>query len=190
MGLSPHHLTVGGLFAAIAAAVVFVFSPFWGGVLILLSGGIDTLDGELSRLTNQSGKSGGFLDSVVDRYAEFFFVLGIWGHYQARGEHVVFTPLLCLLIVFGSLMVSYTHSRGLNFGISCSAGFFERPERVVFLGGGGILEGLFGTAGLLAASPVSVLEAVLAALAIGTHWTAWKRILHFLRQAHSIRGEM
>ena len=86
------------------AGLSFIYVPLLGGVFTLLTGLLDTLDGSLARATGQSKKFGAFLDSVLDRYTELMIYLGIWVYFY----HTPFYLLLILLILFGSLMVSYT----------------------------------------------------------------------------------
>src|ERR1700712_190246 len=42
----------------------------WGGVLLIVFGLFDTLDGELARLQNRVTSNGGFLDASTDRFKE------------------------------------------------------------------------------------------------------------------------
>ncbi|MEM2689669.1 MAG: CDP-alcohol phosphatidyltransferase family protein, partial [Nitrososphaerota archaeon] len=48
-----------------------------GGVVLLLSGFLDALDGELARATNRTTQKGSFLDSVFDKLGEVSVSLGI-----------------------------------------------------------------------------------------------------------------
>ena len=75
--LTPDHITCCGLLTSLLAAVCFTFSPFAGGLLTLLTGLLDTLDGSLARATGKSGQFGAYFDSVTDRYTEFIIYLGI-----------------------------------------------------------------------------------------------------------------
>lgn len=86
--LTPNHVTYGGLALSMLAGLSFTCYPLLGGVLTLLSGLLDTLDGSLARATGQSKKFGAFLDSVLDRYTELIIYLGIWYYfYKLKSKH-------------------------------------------------------------------------------------------------------
>lgn len=176
--LTPNHVTYGGLAISMAAGLSFTCYPLLGGLLTLLTGLLDTLDGSLARATGQSKKFGAFLDSVLDRYTELIIYLGIW-YYLYRLEDkssFFFFSLLILLILFGSLMVSYTRARAEGLGERCLVGFFQRGERIILLGIAGILNPFINMFGMTA------LEGVLIILAVGTNLTAMWRFLHVLNK--------
>jgi CDP-diacylglycerol--glycerol-3-phosphate 3-phosphatidyltransferase len=180
--LTPNHLTFGGLLISMLAGLSFVYSPLLGGVLTLLTGLLDTLDGSLARATGQSKKFGAFLDSVLDRYTELLIYLGIWFYFYRNHASTLYI-LLILLILFGSLMVSYTRARAEGLGERCLVGVFQRGERIILLGVAGILNPFissFGVAfGIFWAKDLA-LKFVLVVLAVGTNLTAMWRFLHVL----------
>lgn len=180
--LTPNHITYGGLVLSMLAGLSFAYLPLLGGLLTLLAGLLDTLDGSLARATGQSKKFGAFLDSVLDRYTEFIIYLGIWFYFYRSDDHTPYL-LLILLILFGSLMVSYTRARAEGLGERCLGGAFQRGERIVLLGVAGILNPLLNliTTGL--ATPWAMdlaLKGVLIVLAFGTNLTAMWRFMHVL----------
>ena len=180
--LSPNHITCGGLLISMLAGVSFAYSPFMGGLLTLLTGLLDTLDGSLARATGQSRKFGAFLDSVMDRYTEFIIYLGIWFYFYRSDARTLYL-LLILLILFGSLMVSYTRARAEGLGERCLGGVFQRGERIILIGAAGILNPLLN---LIAGGPASprtldlALKGLLVVLALGTNLTAMWRFMHVL----------
>ncbi len=182
--LTPNHITYGGLLISMLAGLSFVYSPLLGGVLTLLTGLLDTLDGSLARATGQSKKFGAFLDSVLDRYTELLIYLGIWFYFHRNNASTHYS-LLILLILFGSLMVSYTRARAEGLGERCLVGVFQRGERIILLGVAGILNpfiNLFGVAfGIIWAMDLA-LKCVLVVLAVGTNLTAMWRFLHVLNK--------
>lgn len=181
----PNHLTFLALFFSLLTIPAYLYSLWLGGIGVLIAGIIDTLDGGLARRTDQKTKSGAFLDSVLDRYSDFFMVLGIWFFFltHPNPQQLLITPLL-FLFLSGSFLVSYSRARGEGLGLSVSVGTFGRAERVVFLGVGSIcndgLTGLFPTQGWLADYWFMVF--LLSLLTIGTHCTAFQRIAYLVKK--------
>ena len=135
-----------------------------GGVVVLLAGPLDAVDGTLARLSGVKSKFGAFLDSTSDRYAEGF-VLGGLLIYGLR-MHNDWVALLALLALWGSFMVSYTRSRAETLGVDCKVGLLTRMERFVL------------TCAMLILNQVLL---GLALLAILTHLTALQRIVFVWR---------
>ncbi|ABK18750.1 CDP-alcohol phosphatidyltransferase family protein [Syntrophobacter fumaroxidans] len=180
--LTPNHISLMGLVTSMLAGLAFVFFPLVGGILTLLTGLLDTLDGSLARATGQSKKFGAFLDSILDRYTELIIYLGIWTYFYRQDAKTPFFSLLILLILFGSLMVSYTRARAEGLGERCLVGFFQRGERIILLGLSGILNPFVN---LIASSGWTrdlMLFAGLLILAVGTNLTALWRFLHVLNK--------
>jgi CDP-diacylglycerol--glycerol-3-phosphate 3-phosphatidyltransferase len=154
-------------------------------VFTLLTGLLDTLDGSLARATGQNKNFGAFLDSVLDRYTELMIYLGIWFYFYRNSADTSFYLLLILLILFGSLMVSYTRARAEGLGERCLVGFFQRGERIILLGVAGVLNPFINLLGAGFAIPWTMdlsLKAVLVVLAVGTNLTAMWRFLHVLNK--------
>ena len=101
--LKANHLSFLGMLSGLGAGIAFVFSPFWGGVLTLLAGFLDSLDGALARELNQVRRQGAFLDSVLDRYCEYFILVGIWAYFLRKGSATPLITLTVFLVFFGAL---------------------------------------------------------------------------------------
>jgi CDP-diacylglycerol--glycerol-3-phosphate 3-phosphatidyltransferase len=130
--LTPNVITWLGFLINVGAAVLVAFGHFLAaGALVLVAGLFDLLDGALARLTNRVSRFGGILDSTLDRLSEAAVLLALLVVF-ARGQHVNST-LLVGITLLGSLMVSYIRARMEGMGIECRAGIFTRPERVVVL---------------------------------------------------------
>ncbi len=181
--LRPNHISFLGLITSMLAGVAFIYSPLWGGTLTLLTGLLDTLDGSLARALGQSKKFGAFLDSVLDRYTELIIYLGIWCYFYRQGSNTPIFSLIILLIIYGSLMVSYTRARAEGLGERCLVGVFQRGERIILIGLAGIVNTVINT---LAVGPQGgwardiILVGALLVLAVGTNLTALWRFLHVL----------
>ena len=80
-GISPNVWTAVGLVFAFISSLVYgislEFSLILGGILILISGFFDIVDGQVARYANKISKSGGFLDSIFDKIAEVAIFFGI-----------------------------------------------------------------------------------------------------------------
>jgi peptidoglycan lytic transglycosylase len=130
-----------------------------GGVLLILAGLCDFFDGSLARASGQVSTFGAFLDSVIDRYSDLVVLLGIvvlYAHMsQMRGAIVAMAGLI------GSMMVSYTKARAESIGVRCTVGIMERPERMICLIAGALLD---------------LLEPALWVLAVLANLTAVQRI--------------
>jgi CDP-diacylglycerol---glycerol-3-phosphate 3-phosphatidyltransferase len=183
--LKPNHVSFLGLFSSVMAGVFFIYYPFFGGLFTLLTGVFDTLDGSLARALGQSRKFGAFLDSVLDRYTELIIYLGIWCYFYRQGATTPLISLTLLLILFGSLMVSYTRARAEGLGVRCLVGMFQRGERIVMLGFAGLVNPFVN----LFLRPLNnpslqdiVLVVVLLILAAGVNLTALWRFLHVLNR--------
>jgi CDP-diacylglycerol--glycerol-3-phosphate 3-phosphatidyltransferase len=189
--LKPSHVSILGLLASMIAGISFVYNHFWGGVMTLLTGFLDTLDGCLARSLGQNKSSGAFLDSVLDRYTELIIYLGIWGYFYRLNTMTPFLSLMILLILFGSLMVSYARARAEGIGEHCIVGPFQRGERIILIGLAGIFNPLVN--GLLDTphnhwSQDMVLVIVLLVLAVGTNLTALWRFLYVMNNLRRQEG--
>lgn len=178
--LTPNDITYCGFAMSMLAGFAFIYFPFLGGLFTLLTGLLDTLDGSLARATGQSKSFGAFLDSVLDRYTELIMYLGIWFYFYRNDAHTPYL-LLILLILFGSLMVSYTRARAEGLGERCMVGVFQRGERIILLGLAGILNPFINLLGADWAVDLT-LKGVLVILAFGTNLTAMWRFLHVLNK--------
>jgi len=124
-----------GLVLNLAAAVLILERHFVLGAIAFIVGSImDTLDGRYSRMSGKGTQFGAFLDSTLDRIEEGVVLAAVCWHFAERGEEV--PAAACLLVVLGSLMVSYTRARAEALGVECKVGIATRPVRVVILSAG------------------------------------------------------
>jgi len=130
-GISPNVWTAVGLVFAFVSSLVYgislEFSLILGGILLLISGFFDIVDGQVARYTNRISKSGGFLDSIFDKIAEVAIFFGILlGGYSE--------PYLVILAISLSLLVSYTRAKADTLGIKLQGiGIGERAERLLVI---------------------------------------------------------
>lgn len=108
---TPNQVSLAAFGIAVGSLVGFLFGlNIVGGLLAQLSSVVDGADGSLARLKGMSSDFGGFLDAVLDRYADILIVLGLtlW---SAGNEAYPGIWLAGFLAATGSICVSYTRAR-------------------------------------------------------------------------------
>lgn len=163
----PNAVTICAFLGCVAVGVALGLGyPRLAGVLLILFGPLDAIDGLLARRSNRQTKFGAFLDSTLDRFSEIAIFVGLIVYLQdlRRTSDVV----VAFVALTGSLMVSYTRARAEALGFECKIGLLTRFERLVIL-----------TAGLI----FKIISPVLLILAVFTNITAVQRVLHVWRQS-------
>jgi CDP-diacylglycerol--glycerol-3-phosphate 3-phosphatidyltransferase len=131
--VSPNSLSaVGVIVTSIGAAVLFTGYIRLAGVLILLGGLCDTIDGLIARSTGKASRFGALLDSSLDRYSEFILFLGIGAYFAVLKDFS--TTISAFIALCGSFMVSYVRARAESLGFEVKVGIMQRPERIVLIG--------------------------------------------------------
>src|SRR6202521_859143 len=178
--LTPNQVTVVGMVLTFVAATLAAFGQLrWAGVVLILAGTCDILDGALARSTHKSYTYGAFLDSTLDRYSEGAIYLGLAAYFVSMGGPLErWLVLATLAALAGSFLVSYVRARAQSLGFTCDSGVFARPERVVVTVIGLIFSGVLGG---------YVLYAVVFLLAVLTNLTALQRIREVWLQGRAQR---
>ena len=143
IGVTPNMITVVGFVLNVLATVIFIIGAensertdhryvAWAGLVVLIAGLMDMVDGRLARLGNMSSPYGALFDSVLDRYSEMVMFLGI--SYYFISQDYFFSSLFAFIAMIGSVMVSYTRARAEGLGVNCSVGLMQRPERILIIG--------------------------------------------------------
>lgn len=168
--VTPNALTWFGFVLAIGAAALITQGYLLAaGVVILIAGFFDILDGALARHINQTTHFGAILDSTLDRLSEGVPLLGILVLY-AR-EPSTAGVLLAGTALLGSLLVSYIRAKGEALGLECQVGLFTRAERVIVLALGLLL------------SQIDYALIVALAIIVGFSFiTVGQRVIHLWRQ--------
>jgi CDP-diacylglycerol--glycerol-3-phosphate 3-phosphatidyltransferase len=105
---------------------------------MLAAAALDLLDGALARATGRVTAFGGVFDSVLDRLGEAAVLGGVLFHFSQGGHRQ--EVVLVFIAVVGSIMVSYVRARAEAAGLKLTDGIFTRPERVIVLGLGLIVD--------------------------------------------------
>jgi CDP-diacylglycerol--glycerol-3-phosphate 3-phosphatidyltransferase len=172
-GVRPNTITTVGALVVIASAVAFgVGAMRLGGGLLLLSGVIDTLDGDVARATGKTTKFGAFYDSTLDRVGDGASFIGIAAFLlTAPGiRFPVIGAVICMVAVLASLLVSYARARAEGLGLDCKVGLVQRAERIILIGLPTLIVGA-GPGGL-------VLTGLVALLALGSVITVVQRFMY------------
>ena len=97
-------------------------------------------------------------------------------YHFARRAVTSFAAAMCVVVVLGSLMVSYTRARAEALGVECKVGVATRPVRVVLLSIGLVFAkgaGVFD---------VELLAPAIYAMAVLTAFTVFQRVWHVRKQ--------
>jgi CDP-diacylglycerol---glycerol-3-phosphate 3-phosphatidyltransferase len=165
LGLTPNSVTVlGFLLTALVAFIIARGQLQLAGVLLILTLGMDSIDGTLARMTGSATRFGAFLDSTLDRWAEvLIFVALAWFYLQAGQQTPV---LLAVWAMAASLMVSYTRARAEGVGLVCKEGLLTRFERLAILIGGLILQ--------LMVAALWIIAILASITALQRIWVTWR----------------
>jgi CDP-diacylglycerol--glycerol-3-phosphate 3-phosphatidyltransferase len=130
---TPNQLTLAGLVLAVIAGMLVAGGlPLLAAFMLLLSGLLDALDGELARQSNAETPFGAFLDSIADHYGDFAVYLGVAWQAVDAGDKTMM--LLVMVAMFGSLAGSQIRSRAGMMGLETKdVGIFTRAERIIVL---------------------------------------------------------
>jgi CDP-diacylglycerol--glycerol-3-phosphate 3-phosphatidyltransferase len=133
LGLMPNTMTILGLVGnTIGAYFLARGNMLIGGILILLMGPVDALDGTMARLRGEPTKFGAFVDSVTDRYSELVIFMGLLFFYLQKADWLM--AGVVYMAAAGSVLVSYARSRGQSLGYDTKVGILTRFERYLVLG--------------------------------------------------------
>jgi len=173
LGLTPNSMTLLGLIGnAIGAYFLARGQMTIGGLIILLMGPIDALDGTMARLRGMDGQFGAFVDSVTDRYSELIIFAGLLYYYASTSDYL--GVILVYIAAAGSVLVSYVRARGQSLGWDTKVGILTRMERYLVL------------------APTLILNIQIvgiAIIAVFANFTALQRIVDVRRQSQNDQKE-
>ena len=132
LGIFPNTMTLLGLAGNIIGAILLALGHLTlGGIIVLLMGIVDTLDGTMARLRGMSSEFGSFVDSVSDRYSELFIFGGLLYFFLQKGDWL--SALAIYMAASGAVLVSYVRARAASLGMDTKVGFLSRFERYLVL---------------------------------------------------------
>src|SRR5580658_5529341 len=131
-GIPPNVITWMALVLNLWAAILFAAGRFAAaGGMMLLAGLCDLLDGPVARRQNRVSLFGGFLDSILDRYADLILFLGLLVYYASVNRFMY--AVLAGAAMSGAVMVSYAKARAESLVPKAEVGFWDRPERLALM---------------------------------------------------------
>ncbi|RLC63671.1 MAG: hypothetical protein DRI01_04790 [Chloroflexi bacterium] len=109
--ITPNQMSWAAFCIAVLSFVSFIFNQnIIAGLLVQLSSVVDGIDGSVARLKGMTSAFGGFLDSMLDRYADILIVLGLtlWSM-----SHEIYPGiwLVGFLAIAGTISISYSRAR-------------------------------------------------------------------------------
>lgn len=179
--VAPNFVSLLSLCLSLISAIFYAMGYFFiGGLILLLSGFTDTLDGSIARITGRSNRFGALLDSTLDRYAEFFIFFGLLINFIEGW--VLYVVIISLM---GSVMVSYVKARAEALGSKRVTGLMQRPERLIMLALGSLLNDPLGR--YFPECHDCIIITTLILLAILTNITAIHRLLAEKKDLSQVR---
>lgn len=181
LGIKPNHITIAGLVLTLLAAWFLcnkeIYYAFSIGLIACL---FDGADGLVARSTGTSSIKGGYLDAVIDRYADCIafsaLILGGWME-PIKGVEFISGEMWAIIALAGAFQTSYSRAAAERLGVTQEGiGIIERPERWFILGMGLLIGELMGNV-------ETIITWVVAFLAVFGNITVLQRMYHFWTEA-------
>ena len=181
LGIRPNHITIAGLILTFFAAWLLYNKDIYYAFLVgLIASLFDGADGLVARSTGTSSIRGGYLDAVIDRYADCvaFGTLILCGWMKPiEGLEVISGEMWAIIALAGAFQTSYSRAAAERLGVTQEGiGIIERPERWFLLGMGILIGELLGDV-------ETIITWVVAFLAIFGNITVLQRMYHFWTEA-------
>jgi len=137
--LSPNLISsISLVIAILAGAVYYLDLVLLGGVLVLLNGFFDALDGYIARVTNRASQVGDLIDHTFDRLSDIAIMLGLT-YSTFINDTIGFMSIIVVLLV------SYMGTQAQALGVGrIYTGIIGRADRILLIGLLSIVQGLLG----------------------------------------------
>lgn len=189
LGVSANAVTVIGSVLSILVALLTGVTGwlFWGAFVLTILVLFDSLDGSVAALSGGGTRFGAFLDSTLDRIADWATLAGIilyvnlhsdlWYNPTETSFPDYMTPYItgvALYAIMTSFVTSYTRARAESVGCEAKNGVATRADRLTIILIGMALTGLTGQ--------IAILAVAMTLLAVLGTITVVQRILEVRRQ--------
>ena len=177
-GVRPNTITTIGTGLVLVSALAFGLGHVrLGGLLLLVSGIADTLDGQVARGGAMVTRFGAFYDSTLDRVGDGATFIGIGAFFLTAPDVANRVPatIACMVAILSSLLVSYARARAEGLGLDCKVGIAQRAERILLVGVASLVVG--------AGPHALLLEAIVALLAAASIVTVVQRFVYVFQHA-------
>ncbi len=140
-GVRPWQLTLlSPVFIVLTGWQIVEGNWFMAGLLLIVGGVLDVFDGSVARHRGEEGRSGAFMDSVLDRVSDMILFSCLFWNLASHGEGL--QAALALLTLIVSLGVSQIRAEAEAVGMGLTEGLFQRLERVLALLVGLLIPGM------------------------------------------------
>ncbi|WP_095613626.1 phosphatidylinositol phosphate synthase [Bifidobacterium italicum] len=155
IGLTANAVTVIGAVGTIVAGIATGITGwlFWGALVMTLLVIFDSLDGSVAQLTNGGTHFGAFLDSTLDRVADWAVLLGVIIYFLMRSNAMLLADgrydVVALVgmgaaiyAIMTSFVTSYIRARAESVGADAKGGIATRSDRLTIILVGMAISGL------------------------------------------------
>lgn len=166
--VNPNTLSLLGLLFPVLFFICVMHEQYWWALAVFIFNGVDLLDGMVARANNKVTAFGGFLDSTIDRFADFVVI-------AAFGFAGIVSWEIIMPLILASFLISYIRSRIelADNTIKAAVGIIERTERLIFVFVGLLLYQLFPQTVIYG---LNLAEGSFVALILLSAVTIWQRV--------------
>lgn len=134
LSISPNQWTILSLVLAILCFYFTITENFLVSfVICIFTISIDMIDGAVARATNKATKFGAYLDTVIDRFIEFFIIFGLF--FVDYPSLILNSKTWIMILLFGSMMSTYSKSAAFEKGLTKKelkgGGLLEHTDRLI-----------------------------------------------------------
>lgn len=178
--INPNVISLFGLLFPILFFICVYQELYVLALVVFVFNGVDMLDGMVARMSGKVTAFGGFLDSTIDRVADFT-VIAVFGFAGLVGWNIIL-PLLMF-----TYLISYIRSRtelAAKGTLVASVGFLERTERLIGVFIGLLLYAIFPDAQLGNQNILGITCVILLILSV---FTVGQRVAFAYQKLNTIR---
>jgi archaetidylinositol phosphate synthase len=162
--VNPNTISLLGLLFPILFFWCVMNELYIWALVVFIFNGVDLLDGMVARASGKVTAFGGFLDSTIDRFADFVVI-------AAFGFAGIVAWEIILPLILVSFLISYIRSRtelAATKPLSAAVGIVERTERLIFVFIGLLLYQLFPDAAVSGLNLAEISFVILGLLSVFT----------------------